>query len=472
MSKNKLDRVVKGLQIVDINNQGQGVAKDNDGAVVFVNNTVPGDVIDARIIKKRRGYFEAVPIEWVENSPFRTTPICDHFGVCGGCKWQHLDYHAQLQFKEKSVLHNLQHIGKVTPLTVLPIAGVIDPYWYRNKMEFSFSNNRWLTKEEIENKSTIERNGLGFHKPNMWDKVVDIQKCYLQAAPSNEIRNTIRELALQLKLDFFDSRTQSGFLRSLIIRTTTKGEVMVLVQFFNEQEINRKNLLDALIVQFPMITSLLYCINSKGNDSIYDQDIQCYYGRAYIEEHLGSLRFKITAKSFYQTNPKQAEKLYGIASDFAQIKSNEIVYDLYTGTGTIALSIAHLSEKVIGIESVSEAIDAARENANSNNISNVRFEVGDMKDCFNDAFVKRHGKADVVITDPPRNGMHPDVIQQLLKLHPKKIVYISCNSATQARDIEMMKSHYTVLKSQAVDMFPQTHHIENVVLLQSNALNQ
>jgi len=468
MSRNKVNRLVNALEIVDINSKGQGVGKDKDGTVFFVKETVPGDVVTVEAYKKRRGYFEAQPLEWITQSPHRTQPPCQHFGLCGGCKWQHLKYTAQLQFKEKSVHHNLQHIGKVVPETFLPIVGSDEAYWYRNKLEFSFSNSKWLTTEEINSGVSIERNGLGFHKPYMWDKVVDIKTCHLQADPSNGIRNTIRAYALDQNLDFFDVRAQNGFLRSLMIRTTTLGETMVLIQFFEDLPEKRAALFDALLQDFPNLTSVLYCVNAKGNDSLYDQTILCYHGRDYIEEQLGRLRFKITAKSFYQTNPKQAEVLYSIAKTFASLKSEDIVYDLYTGTGTIALYIAEACKKVIGIESVPEAITAAKENALENGVSNTFFEVGDMKECFNEDFIERHGKANVVITDPPRNGMHPDVIDQLLKLNPEKIVYVSCNSATQARDLELMKTHYIVEKSQAVDMFPQTHHVENIVLLRSN----
>lgn len=472
MSRKRIDRQEKGLEIIDINAKGMGVAKTVEGAVYFIKNVVPGDIVDVRVYKKRRGYFEAEPTAWVKTSPQRRTPVCEHFGVCGGCKWQHLSYEGQLKFKEKGVLHNLKHIGKLDVKNILPIVGVETPYYYRNKMEFSFSNRRWLTTEEIQKEGTVQRNGLGFHKPMMWDKVVDINHCHLQADPSNEIRNTIRDYAIKNELAFFDPKEQSGFLRTLMIRNTLAGEVMVLIQFYKELKQQREALLDYLKSKFTQITSLLYCINSKANDSLYDQDIYCYSGQNYITEQLNDLQFRITAKSFYQTNPKQAKILYDIAKGFADLKSEEIVYDLYAGTGTIALSMAKNCAKVIGIESVSEAIDAAQENARFNKIDNVSFEVGDMKDCFNDAFIKRHGKADVVITDPPRNGMHADVIRQLLKLAPKKIVYVSCNSATQARDIELLKTHYDVLKSQAVDMFPQTHHVENVVLLHLKATHE
>ena len=466
MGRKRVERFENDLKVIDINAKGMGVAKTAEGAVCFIKKVVPGDIVDVRIYKKRRGYFEAEPTRWIQKSKQRTEPVCDHFGVCGGCKWQHLSYQGQIDFKEKGVVHNLKHIGKLEVQEILPIAGVTNPYYYRNKMEFSFSNNRWLTMDEIQQEATIERNGLGFHKPGMWDKIVDVHHCHLQADPSNEIRNALRTYALENQLEFFDPRNQSGFLRTLMIRNTQEGEVMVLLQFYKEHKKNREAILDFIVSRFPQLTSLLYCINTKPNDSIYDQDIHCYHGQDYITENLDQLQFKITAKSFYQTNPQQAKVLYKIAKDFAALKPNEVVYDLYTGTGTIALSLAASCAKIIGIESVPEAIDAAQENALVNQIENAHFEVGDMKAVFNDSFISRHGKADVVITDPPRDGMHADVVQQLIKLAPKRIVYISCNSATQARDLNLMKSHYEVLKSQAVDMFPQTHHVENVVLLE------
>ena len=466
MGRKRVERFENDLKVIDINAKGMGVAKTAEGAVCFIKKVVPGDIVDVRIYKKRRGYFEAEPTRWIQKSKQRTEPVCDHFGVCGGCKWQHLSYQGQIDFKEKGVVHNLKHIGKVEVQEILPIAGVTNPYYYRNKMEFSFSNNRWLTMDEIQQEATIERNGLGFHKPGMWDKIVDVHHCHLQADPSNEIRNALRTYALENQLEFFDPRNQSGFLRTLMIRNTQEGEVMELLQFYKEHKKNREAILDFIVSKFPQLTSLLYCINTKPNDSIYDQDIHCYHGQDYITENLDQLQFKITAKSFYQTNPQQAKVLYKIAKDFAALKPNEVVYDLYTGTGTIALSLAASCAKIIGIESVPEAIDAAQENALVNQIQNAHFEVGDMKAVLNDSFISRHGKADVVITDPPRDGMHADVVQQLIKLAPKRIVYISCNSATQARDLNLMKSHYEVLKSQAVDMFPQTHHVENVVLLE------
>lgn len=456
---------VRHLEVTDINSKGMGVAKDAEGAVYFIKEAVPGDQLSVEVFRKRRNYFEAKPLSWKQYSPMRAQVRCEHFGVCGGCKWQHLDYAAQLDFKEKEVLHNLTHIGKVRIGEQLPILGADPQFLYRNKMEYAFSNRRWLEEEEIQSEGSIERRGLGFHKPQMWDKIVDIQKCYLQAEPSNRIRNAIKAYAIEKALPFFDVKAQSGFLRTLMIRNTTKGEIMVLLQFYHENLEWQNSILSFIKNQFPEITALLYCINSKANDTLYDQEIECFSGRDYIEEQLQHLRFKITAKSFYQTNPKQAERLYEIVKTFAELSAEDLVFDLYTGTGTIALFLAHSCKKVVGIESVPEAIAAARANAVNNNIDNAYFEVGDMKTVFNTAFIARHGTPDVVICDPPRNGMHPEVVQQLRKLKPKKIVYVSCNSATQARDLALMKDDYHIAISQAVDMFPQTHHVENVVLL-------
>ena len=465
MSRKRIDRQERALEVIDINTKGMGVAKNKEGAVYFIKNVVPGDIVDIRAYKKRRGYFEAEPITWVKKSDQRITPVCEHFGVCGGCKWQHLNYKGQLYYKEKGVLHNLSHIGKLDINKILPIVGVENPFFYRNKMEFSFSNKRWLTADEIEEDKLIERRGLGFHKPGMWDKVVDVNQCYLQANPSNEIRNAIRSYALEKELEFFDPREQTGFLRTLMIRNTLGGEVMVLIQFFREDKNKRELLLNFIQKSFPQIVSLLYCINSKGNDSIYDQEIYCYSGQSFISEHLDDLQFKITAKSFYQTNPKQSKTLYNIAKSFAGLKPKDVVYDLYTGTGTIAQYIANSAAKVIGIDSVQEGIRAAYENMKINNISNCSFYTGDMKEIFTNEFILKNGTPDVIITDPPRDGMHKKVVAQILKIEAKRIVYVSCNSATQARDIEIMREKYKITNTQTVDMFPQTHHVENIVVL-------
>tara|TARA_B100000927_G_scaffold118899_1_gene96151 strand:- start:6410 stop:7834 length:1425 start_codon:yes stop_codon:yes gene_type:complete len=472
MGRKRLELFENDLEVFDINKLGMGVSKTNEGVICFIKNAVPGDIVDVKIFKKRKGYFEAEPIRWLKKSAFRTQPICQHFGICGGCKLQHISYEGQLKFKENSVLNDLNHIGKTKIEDVLPIVGSKNQYYYRNKLEFSFSNNRWLTSEEILKDKLIDRNGLGFHKPGMWDKIVDIEKCHLQANPSNEIRNTIKDFAQKNKLDFFNPRKQSGLLRSLMIRNTIKGELMVLVQFYKEDKEMREALLSYIFSKFPKINSLLYCINSKANDSIYDQKINVFKGEKFITEYIGKLKFKITAKSFFQTNPEQAKVLYSIVKDFASIKSHEIVYDLYTGTGTIALILANLCSKIIGIESVPEAIEAAKDNAKHNKVENIFFETGDIKNLFNDDFIKKYGKADVLITDPPRSGMHSNVIKQILKLEPNRIVYVSCNSSTQARDIIHLKEKYFVIKSQAIDMFPQTPHVENVVLLYHKNLNE
>jgi len=472
MGRKRLELFENDLEVFDINKLGMGVSKTNEGVICFIKNAVPGDIVDVKIFKKRKGYFEAEPITWLKKSAFRTQPICQHFGICGGCKLQHISYEGQLKFKENSVLNDLNHIGKTKIEDVLPIVGSKNQYYYRNKLEFSFSNNRWLTSEEILKDKLIDRNGLGFHKPGMWDKIVDIEKCHLQANPSNEIRNTIKDFAQKNKLDFFNPRKQSGLLRSLMIRNTIKGELMVLVQFYKEDKEMREALLSYIFSKFPKINSLLYCINSKANDSIYDQKINVFKGEKFITEYIGKLKFKITAKSFFQTNPEQAKVLYSIVKDFASIKSHEIVYDLYTGTGTIALILANLCSKIIGIESVPEAIEAAKDNAKHNKVENIFFETGDIKNLFNDDFIKKYGKADVLITDPPRSGMHSNVIKQILKLEPNRIVYVSCNSSTQSRDIIHLKEKYFVIKSQAIDMFPQTPHVENVVLLYHKNLNE
>jgi len=358
-------------------------------------------------------------------------------------------------------------IGKVELPEIMPIIGSNREYFYRNKMEFSFSDSRWLTQDEIRNNEEINnKNALGFHIPGMWDKIIDIKKCHLQEDPSNQIRVLIKKFADDNNLAFFNPKNQTGLLRTLMVRTSSTGEVMVLIQFYDHDRIKRELLLDYIISQFPDITSLQYVINQKPNDTIYDQEVVCYYGREYIFEEMEGLKFKINAKSFYQTNSEQAYVLYKVTREFADLKGNEIVYDLYTGTGTIAQFISKKAKKVVGIEAVPEAIADAKVNAQFNNINNVEFYVGDMKNVFNDAFIKENGIPDVIVTDPPRDGMHKDVVKQMLNIAPKKIVYVSCNSATQARDLALMDQYYKVTKIQPVDMFPQTHHVENVVLLE------
>ena len=455
------------IKVIDAGAKGKSVAKAPDGRIVFLSDAVPGDVVDIQTFKKRKAYYEGKTTKFHKFSKDRVPPLCSHFGICGGCKWQYMSYEKQLFFKQKEVVNNLSRIGKLNLPEISAILGAKNPYFYRNKMEFSFSDNRWLSQIEIQSEQTIEnRNALGFHIPGMWDKILDIDKCWLQADPSNAIRNALKNFAISKNIPFFNTRKQSGVLRTLMIRTSSKKEIMVLVQFYKATAKQLEIILNFLKISFPEITALLYVINAKGNDTIYDQKVICYHGRDHIYEEMEGLQFKINAKSFYQTNSEQAYNLYKITRDFAGLTGCEIVYDLYTGTGTIAQFIAKKAQKVIGVEAVPDAIKAAKENAKHNNIKNVDFFVGDMKYIFNDDFIKTHGHPDVIITDPPRNGMHKDVVAQILKINPKKIVYVSCNSATQARDLELMNHNYKVIKTQAVDMFPQTQHVENVVLLE------
>lgn len=455
------------IKVIDAGAKGKSVAKAPDGRIVFLSDAVPGDVVDIQTFKKRKAYYEGKTTKFHKFSKDRVPPLCSHFGICGGCKWQYMSYEKQLFFKQKEVVNNLSRIGKLNLPEISAILGAKNPYFYRNKMEFSFSDNRWLSQIEIQSEQPIEnRNALGFHIPGMWDKILDIDKCWLQADPSNAIRNALKNFAISKNIPFFNTRKQSGVLRTLMIRTSSKKEIMVLVQFYKATAKQLEIILNFLKISFPEITALLYVINGKGNDTIYDQKVICYHGRDHIYEEMEGLQFKINAKSFYQTNSEQAYNLYKITRDFAGLTGSEIVYDLYTGTGTIAQFIAKKAQKVIGVEAVPDAIKAAKENAKHNNIKNVDFFVGDMKYIFNDDFIKTHGHPDVIITDPPRNGMHKDVVAQILKINPKKIVYVSCNSATQARDLELMNHNYKVIKTQAVDMFPQTQHVENVVLLE------
>ncbi len=468
MSKKNTDKVVfHQIKVLDAGAKGVSVAKAPDGKVVFIPNVVPGDVVDVQTFKKRKAYYEGKAVKFHEFSEHRIEAICEHFGVCGGCKWQNMKYEQQLFYKQNEVKNHLQRIGKIELPEFENILGSEKKFFYRNKMEFGFSNARWLTENEIDSTEDLgNRNALGFHIPKMWDKILDITKCHLQEDPSNAIRNEIRKFAIDNNLEFFNPRAHEGLLRTLMIRTASTGEIMVLIQFFEEQKENREMLLDFLDKKFPEITSLQYVINGKPNDTIYDQNIELYKGRDYILEEMEGLKFSINAKSFYQTNSDQAYELYKITRDFAGLSGTELVYDLYTGTGTIAQFVSKNARKVIGVESVPEAIIDAKANAKRNEISNCEFFVGDMKVVFNEAFIAQHGKPDVIITDPPRDGMHKDVIEQILKIAPQKVVYVSCNSATQARDLALMDEKYKVTRVRPVDMFPQTHHVENVVLLE------
>ena len=468
MSRKKTDRIVfEHVTVLDAGAKGVAVAKAPDGKVIFIPNVVPGDVVDVQTFKKRKAYYEGNAIIIHSFSENRIEPVCQHFGACGGCKWQNMTYEQQLKYKNNEVYNNLKRIGKIELPDFEPILGSEKQLFYRNKMEFGFSDTRWMTDEEIRSGITFDsKNALGFHIPKMWDKILDIEKCHLQEDPSNAIRNAIKAFATEKGLSFFNARNHEGLLRTLLIRTASTGEIMVLIQFFEDDKVQRELLLDYVQEQFPQITSLQYVINSKANDTLYDQDIKLYKGRDYILEEMEGLQFSINAKSFYQTNSAQAYELYKITREFAGLTGNEVVYDLYTGTGTIAQFVSKKAKKVIGVEAVPEAIADAKENAKRNAITNCEFYVGDMKNVFNEAFIAQHGKPEVIITDPPRDGMHKDVVEQILKIAPQKVVYVSCNSATQARDLALMDHLYKVVRVRPVDMFPQTHHVENVVLLE------
>ena len=497
--KKKPLHILENVTITDVAAEGKSLARVND-MVIFVPFTVPGDVVDLQIRKKRHSYCEAEVIRFVELSKVREVPMCQHFGVCGGCKWQNLPYEEQLKAKQKQVHDQLKRIGKIELPEFMPILGSVKTKEYRNKLEFGFSNKRWMTKEEIndERLEIKDKNAVGFHITGAFDKILPIEKCWLMDDLHNRIRNEIRDYALEHDLSFFDLRAQTGLLRDLIIRNSNTGEWMVIMQFHLggaspcpseggengrrgtspnpaeggenrwETEDGRKALalMQHIADKFPEITSLMYVDNQKCNDTIGDLDILTFKGNDYIYETMEDLKFKVGPKSFYQTNTEQAYHLYSVAREFAGLTGNELVYDLYTGTGTIANFVAKEAKQVIGIEYVPEAIEDAKINSEVNNISNTLFYAGDMKDILNDEFIAEHGKPDVIITDPPRAGMHQDVIQTILKASPKRIVYVSCNPATQARDLADLDCQYKVAAVQPVDMFPHTPHVENVVLLE------
>lgn len=465
MKKKKQLPILENITITGIAAEGKAIAKVND-VVVFIPFAVPGDVVDLQVTRKKSSFMEARVIRFHEYSEKRQKPVCEHFGMCGGCKWQILPYSEQLNHKQSEVESNLRRIGKVELPEITPILGSEKTEFYRNKLEFTFSNKRWRTMEEMNsNKEFDTMNAVGFHIPGMFDKVLDINKCWLQDDVQNQIRNEIRAYALQNNLTFFDLRLQEGFLRTMMIRTTSTGELMVIVIFFYEDEDERIKLLQHVADKFPQITSLLYVINSKANDTITDQQIHTFKGNDCIVEEMEGLKFKIGPKSFYQTNSEQAYELYKVARNFAQLTGSEVVYDLYTGTGTIANFVAKSAKKVVGIEYVPEAIEDAKINSEINGIQNTLFFAGDMKDVLNIDFINTHGKPDVIITDPPRAGMHDDVVKAILFAEPQRIVYVSCNSATQARDLNLLDEKYKVTAVQPVDMFPHTHHVENVVLM-------
>lgn len=446
--------------------EGKAIGRVDD-KIVFVTNVIPGDVVDVQVNKKRKSFMEGYPVAFHKHSPMKIKAFCEHFGVCGGCKWQNLPYEEQIKFKQQEVIDNLERIGKVELNGIHDILPSEKTEFYRNKLEYTFSNKRYLTNEEIALGEDIKRTpALGFHVPKLFDKIVDINKCHLQPEPSNAVRLAIKEYALANDLSFFDIRNHEGFLRTLVIRTSSTGDNMIIVVFYHEDVEKREGLLKHLAEKFPEITSLMYIINEKANDSITDQEAILYKGVDHIFEQMEDLRFKIGPKSFYQTNSEQAYNLYCKTRDFAELTGDEIVYDLYTGTGTIANFIAKQAKKVIGIEYVPEAIADAKVNSEINGISNTEFFAGDMKNVLTKEFIELHGQPDTIIVDPPRAGMHTDVVETILHAAPKRIVYVSCNSATQARDLALMDAAYKVTKVQAVDMFPHTHHVENIVQLE------
>ncbi|UCG27874.1 MAG: 23S rRNA (uracil(1939)-C(5))-methyltransferase RlmD [Bacteroidales bacterium] len=468
-SKRKKYPLYEQVRILDIGAEGKSVAR-KDNLVIFVSNAVPGDVVDLQVTRKRKNYQEGYAVTFYEKSPKRETPFCEHFGICGGCKWQDLNYTEQLYYKQKQVTDQMERIAGIGPEkapAVYPIIPSRQTKYYRNKLEFSFSNKRWLTAEELsKNIIYAKRNALGFHIHGMFDKILDINTCYLQPDPSNIIRKTIRKFALDHNLEFFDLKEQTGLLRNLIIRTTTTGEAMVILSFFCDHDEMRKALLDHVREKFPGITSLMYVINSKPNDTITDLDVILHSGRDHIVEKLEDLQFRIGPKSFFQTNSEQAARLYDVVRSLAALSRNEIVYDLYTGTGTIANFIARECKKVIGVEQIPEAIQYAETNSRINGIDNTRFIEGDIKDILSEQFLAENGNPDVMILDPPRAGVHKKVIHSILESEPDRIVYVSCNPATQARDIKLLLEKFDVLKIQPLDMFPHTYHVENIVLLQ------
>ena len=459
--------VLPAVPIHGIADRGKGVGRTAEGMTVFVEGAVPGDVVDVFVQKKKSGFAEGVVEKLITPSPDRVEAFCQHFDICGGCKWQNLSYEAQLRHKQQVVEDALIRIGKIEVGEMQPILGGEETTFYRNKLEFGCSNKRWLTAAELNAPPENAHFAIGFHRAGYFDKIIDIEKCWLQAEPSNTLRNAVRDIAVAQGLEFYDLRTHKGFLRNLLVRLTTTGELMLVVSVAQNNPEKIKLFLDAILERFPKeITTLVYNVNTKLNDALYDLDMITYYGKGYVEEKLGDLRFKIGPKSFFQTNSRQGKRLYDVTAEFAGLTGRENVYDLYTGTGTIALYLARHCKQVVGIEEIPDAVADAEENKVLNNIENAVFYAGDVKNVLSPEFAARHGKPDVVITDPPRAGMHEKAVRFLLDLAAPRIVYVSCNPATQARDLQWLGEKYRVLKSRAVDMFPHTHHIENVVLLE------
>ena len=471
MRKKHKNIILENICITDYAAEGKSLVR-HEGKVIFVSGAIPGDTVNIQIGKNKKDWAEGRAIKIVEPSPDRLVPFCKHFGVCGGCKWQMLPYHKQLQFKQQEAEQNLKRIGKTNIPALLPIVGSEKTTEYRNKLEFTFSNKRFLTNDEIGSEESIaQQNALGYHAPRIFDKVIDIQECHLLDPINNTIRNSIRDFAMEKGFEFYDIKDHTGWLRNIIIRLTNTGELMINICLNFEAEENRVLLLDHLLSKVPSITTLLYTINPKWNDSIYDLTPLVYFGKGFVTEKLGDLEFIISPKSFFQTNTKQAENLYSIAKDFAGLTGNEIVYDLYCGTGSIGIFVSDKAKKIIGVEVIEDAIEDAKKNAALNNIEHAKFFAGDVIKICNDEFFKTHGRPDVVITDPPRVGMHEKLVIKLLEMEAPKIVYVSCNTATQARDIALLSEKYQVEKVQPVDMFPHTHHIECVVLLTLKPIN-
>ncbi len=460
--------ILENVTITDVAAEGKALARVND-MVVFVPWAVPGDVVDLQVTRKKHSFCEARILKFHQESPLRIKPRCRHFGICGGCKWQNLPYPEQLKAKQKQVFDQLSRIGKIQLPELRPILGSVKEYEYRNKLEFGFSNKRWLTQEEVDSALDIkDRNALGFHITGAFDKIYPIDQCHLMEPLHNDIRNAIRDYALAHNLSFYDLRAQHGLLRDMTLRNSNTGEWMLIMQFrFSENGDEQKaaDLMQHIADQFPQITSLMYVDNQKCNDTFADLDVKVFRGNDHIIETMGDLRFKVGPKSFYQTNTLQASRLYSVARELADLSADDIVYDLYTGTGTIANFVARQCRQVIGIEYVAEAIEDAKVNSQLNGITNTLFFAGDMKEVLTDDFIAQHGRPDVIITDPPRAGMHPDVVDVILRAAPRRIVYVSCNPATQARDLQLMDRDYKVEAVQPVDMFPHTPHVENVVLL-------
>lgn len=456
--------IVENVEITGIGSEGKAIGRV-DNFVIFVEGAVPGDFVDVLIYRKKKNFAEGRAVNIQKPSPDRVEPFCEHFGICGGCKWQHLSYEKQLEFKQGNVIDAFERIGKVELHSLMPILGSAKTKQYRNKLEYTFSNQSWLTKKELSEGHSKESPALGFHVPLRFDKILDIKKCYLQDDLSNAIRLEVRKFCIANKMIFFNLISQQGEMRNLIIRNTSVGEWMVIVVFHKEDETKRNKLLEHLKIIFPSITSLLYIVNPKKNDTIYDLEIQLYHGKEYILEKMENLTFRISAKSFYQTNSSQAYELYKVIRNFAQLSGNENIFDLYTGTGTIALFLSANAKNICGIDNVEDAIHDARQNVIDNNIRNVSFFAGDIKDVLNDDFTNKNGRPNVIVTDPPRAGMHEDVIKSILKASPQKIIYVSCNPSTQARDLQLLNVDYQIEKIQPIDMFPHTSHVENVTLL-------